>query len=60
MTLTLSREKGIVVDSHSNCVGGAINRCATGKESENAGENGISNGEREIWSLYNVNVVLGF
>jgi len=43
--------------------GGAINRGANRKEwrSENVGENDISTGERECWSLimYNVNIPVG-
>ena len=59
-----NRRKGVSgLVRHSNCEGGAVNRGANRKEwrSENAGENGISTGERECWSLimYNVNIPMG-
>ena len=40
---------------------GQLTGCANRKQwrSANAGENGISNGEREIWLLCNVNTLLG-
>jgi hypothetical protein len=57
-----NRRKRVHEVEHSNCEGGAVNRGANRKKgrSVNARENGISTGERECWSLCNVNTLLGY